>query len=198
MGKQQTIASDKTIAVTVNGVSIYQSQIITQKEYNQLSLETNTQQIDAESGLSDAEKESLKSQVLEQLTQTDQTILDNLINNEVILQEAKNEGLMANSADAVSMANSNYYGLKAMDSQSYQALQDYMAANGLTESQYLDQSVKIYQDTITRQNLYQKFIQTLPDTDTSDQIQSAWNNYVDELVQKANIVYYNTVSSTSS
>ncbi len=116
-----------------------------------------------------------------------QEILNDIIKNTVVLQEAKSKKLTANYNEAQKYIKENYNTVMATDNENSRLLKDYMEKLNLSENEYLKKSSEAYQDTMTRGNFYNAFVKEK--TGSSENIEKLYEEYVKKLVDKADIVY---------
>ena len=171
-GATKNTKTDKTVAATVNNTKIYQHQIDFQRASQQLSKEN------AENSGYDASKITV---------QTDKEILDELIRNEVVLQEAKKQKLAADYSEAKKYIKSNYDAIIEKNDENAKILKEYMNELELDEDEYIKQASEAYQNVLTRSNLYESFIKGK--IGTADELQQQYEIYVSELIKAASIKY---------
>lgn len=160
---------DKTVVAVVNNDKIYQHQIDIQLAAQKLS-QTNM----AEAG----GDPTLIPQ------RTEDEILDDLIRNAVLLQEAKAQKLTAKYSESKKYQEEQLSIVKAADDEQTRFYEQYIDEMGWTEKEYLKQVSLQWQKVMTRTNLYNKFFKDNPDA-----TEEAWEKYVDSLVEKADIKY---------
>lgn len=160
---------DKTVVAVVNNDKIYQYQIDIQLAAQKLS-QTNM----AEAG-GDPTLITIR---------TEEEILDDLIRNAVILQEAKSKKLTAKYSDAKAYQEEQLSIVKAADDEQTRFFEQYIDEMGWTEKEYLKQVSLQWQKVMTRANLYNKFFEDNPDA-----TEETWEKYIDSLVENADIEY---------
>ena len=160
---------DKTVAAIVNGDKIYKYQIDIQLAAQKLS-QTNMAEAGGDPSL---------------ITQrTEDEILDELIRNTVILQEAKKQKLTAKYSESKKYQEEQLSIVKAADDEQTRFFEQYIDEMGWTEKEYLNQVSLQWQKVMTRTNLYNKFFKDNPDA-----TDETCKKYVDSLVENADIEY---------
>ena len=160
---------DKTIIAVVDGDKIYQYQVDIQLASQKLS-QANMIEAGGDPTL---------------ITQrTEDEILDELIRNTVILQEAKKQKLTAKYSESKKYQEEQLSIVKAADDEQTRFFEQYIDEMGWTEKEYLKQVSLQWQKVMTRANLYNKFFEDNPNA-----TDETWKKYVDSLVEKADIKY---------
>ena len=160
---------DKTVAAIVNGDKIYKYQVDIQLAAQKLS-QANMAEAGGDPTL---------------ITQrTEDKILDDLIRNAVLLQEAKAQKLTAKYSEAKEYQEEQLSIVKAADDEQTRFYEQYIDEMGWTEKEYLKQVSLQWQKVMTRANLYNKFFEDNPDA-----TDETWKKYVDSLVENADIEY---------
>ena len=160
---------DKTVVAVVNNDKIYQYQIDMQLAAQKLS-QTNMAEAGGDPTL---------------ITQrTEDEILDELIRNTVILQEAKKQKLTAKYSESKKYQEEQLSIVKAADDEQTRFFEQYIDEMGWTEKEYLNQVSLQWQKVMTRTNLYNKFFKDNPDA-----TDETCKKYVDSLVENADIEY---------
>lgn len=160
---------DKTVVAVVNNDKIYQYQIDIQLAAQKLS-QTNM----AEAG-GDPTLITIR---------TEEEILDELIRNTVILQEAKKQKLTAKYSESKKYQEEQLSIVKAADDEQTRFFEQYIDEMCWTEKEYLKQVSLQWQKVMTRTNLYNKFFEDNPDA-----TDETCKKYVDSLVENADIEY---------
>lgn len=114
-------------------------------------------------------------------------ILDELIRDTVVRQEAERLGLEADYNEAYDLISSAYGDLKKQGGENYEFLKNYLKKLDLTESEYLQQGAEAYRRAMTRSNLYSHFVKDK--TGTDDELLAAYDEYVKQLIEKSEIEY---------
>ena len=168
-GVAKKYKEDKTVVAVVNNDKIYQYQIDMQLAAQKLS-QTNMAEAGGDPTL---------------ITQrTEDEILDELIRNTVILQEAKKQKLTAKYSESKKYQEEQLSIVKAADDEQTRFFEQYIDEMGWTEKEYLKQVSLQWQKVMTRANLYNKFFEDNPNA-----TDETWKKYVDSLVEKADIKY---------
>lgn len=166
-------ASDKdnrTVVAIVDGKEIYQETIDFLSKGEEISLKNSPEAVDGEKTEVDTE-----------------AILKKEIRNAVILSEAKRQGLTVSEKEAEEFTKKNHELVKEIGGDTYEMILDYMKAMELTEKEYLEVCTKNNQNKMTRSKLYQKFAEGK--TGGSDEIAAQYEEYIDTLVEKADVEY---------
>lgn len=182
---------DPAVAATVNGTDITAAQVQARRDYLALSAQNGLSQLETAQGLTEEQKQAMRAELEASANQTNSQILDSLIRQTVILQEAERQGLAVSEDAAYKQGKAAYTALKeaalAADApadavQNYAVIQDYMQANSLTEEAYLQTITPVYQQQLSRAALYESYSAT-----AADPGDAAFDAYVDTLVEAANI-----------
>ena len=160
---------DKTVIAVVDGDKIYQYQVDIQLASQKLS-QANMAEAGGDPTL---------------ITQrTEDEILDELIRNTVILQEAKKQKLTAKYSDAKAYQEEQFAAIKAANDDQSRFFEQYRKEMGWTEEEHLKQAALGWQESMTRTNLYNKYLEDNPDA-----TDETWKKHVDSLVENADIEY---------
>jgi len=162
--------NDKTIVAIVNGKKIYKETI------DFLASGEDLSQKNSISAIGDSNSNSDKN-----------SILQNQIRNIVVLSEAERLGLEASYEDAKKYTIENYELIKQIGGETYEIIKDYIEEMNLTEEEYLEKCTQTNQKMITRGNLYEHFIKDK--TGTNEELLEQYEEYVNELIKKADIEY---------
>lgn len=185
---------NEEVAVTVNGEKIYQSTVNLQLEYSKLSYLMSVNQLESKD-IPEEQKQQLLEKI-KSLQQTEDGILNQLIKESVILQEAERQGITFSDEEAMSYALEQFALVKnsvVTDDTSptgilnYEFFKKYIAALHLTEEQYIDKAAEAYK----RMFIIKKFNETIAAVNqTPSSIEeSNLSSYVDSLLSQAEIVY---------
>ncbi|MBE6733470.1 MAG: hypothetical protein E7561_05695 [Ruminococcaceae bacterium] len=165
--------TESDVIVTVNGEKIYRQTVeilLKGKEISAKSLE-NTEYyegpIDKEVAIEEIINESIR--------------------DIVVRQEAEKKGLKADYETAKKDAIEAYNMVKEENAENYQFLLEYMKVMDYSEEEYLEIVVDGYINMYTRANHYDWFVEGK--TGTYDQLVEEYEEYVQTLIEKANIVY---------
>lgn len=164
--------SDETVLAVVNNQKIYKSQVDIIKWSQELSRKN---------------AKAFGTDGTEITVQSEEEILNDLIRNTVVTQEAKKQKLTANYSDAKKYVQSNYELLMSNNDENSEFLKEYMRELDLSESEYIELAAKEYQDVMMRGNLYNDFVSK--NSGKQENVDDLYNEYVAELLSKADIVY---------
>lgn len=166
------IKNDKTVVAIVDNEKIYKYQIDFIKASQRLSQKNaELSGIDA-SGIT---------------VQSDEEILQQLVRNTVIVQEAKRQKKEAKYSDAQKYIKTNYDKIMADNDANSEFLKKYMSELGLSENEYIKLASQGYQDTMTRENFYNDF--ALKNSEATENIQELYEQYVLQLLDGADVEY---------
>ena len=165
-------SNDKTVVAIVNGKEIYQETIDFLASGEGLS-KNNTQQISEDTNS----------------TYDKDVILKKQVRNAVVLSEAERLGLTASYKEAEEYTKENYNLVKEIGGETYQIIKDYMAEMEMSEDEYLKKSTEVNRNMLTRAKLYDNFIKDK--NGTNEELLAEYENYVDELIDNADIDYKN-------
>lgn len=177
--------NDKAVAATVNGEEIYESQIDIQLAFSELSYSLAAEQVE-NMGVSEEEKQRLLEQQKNSQKTRDE-MLEELVKQAVILQEAARRGITVSDEEAAAYASEQYALFKEAASENEQNaandefLQMYMQENGWTEEDYLKQVTNVYKKLLI-QNAFYKVLSEEEKIDNVD-------DYVNQLVAQATVLY---------
>lgn len=115
-------------------------------------------------------------------------------------QQAEKDGLVPSYEEAYEANEQNYQLAKtyAEDSNyanedtilAYEILKAYMKAKHWNEKEYLEQTAYEYQINMAVGNLYNKFKESYADEADENKIRAAYEDYLDTLVEEADIQYF--------
>ena len=164
---------ESDVIVVVNGEKIYRHSVEAQMKASEMSAQTlqNTENNQSSVDKDEAEKE----------------IINEKIRNIVVRQEAERKGLTADYETAKKAALESYNNAKELDDENYQFLLDYMEAMDYTEEEYIEIMINGYIKMYTRANLYDWFVKGKEGT--YEQLVSEYEEYVQSLIDKADIIY---------
>lgn len=192
-------SEDKTVAATVNGEPVYSSSLLFKKDFYRLSTELSTKQIN-EMNISEDEKQVFLEKLKSTNNKTDKEILDDLIKQKVIMQEAHKKGLTVSDEKARLYAKEQIglcknAGLDKNASEdakkNYEFMQYYMEQMNLTEEKYIDRSVSSYKSILEKGLLLKDFSDTyLQGGGNAAELDGAFEDYQNDLLKKAEIVYF--------
>lgn len=165
---------DKTVVAVVDNEKIYKYQVDFMQSSQRLSKEN------AEKNGYDASEITVDSA---------DKILKSIIRETVALNEAKRLKLTAKYSDAKKYITENYNAMMSEDSENSRFMKQYLNEMNFSEKEYLKQASEAYQDTLTRTNLYNYFIKDREGTE--EELKLQYEQYLDELTDKADIVYTN-------
>lgn len=168
--------SEKTVVAIIGDKKIYRE---------------NIDMVKASEALSNKQKEEYAQQnglpVPKASESSEEEILKQLIRQNVIYQQAENDGVLPSYEDAYSMAEENYNIIMELNNENTEFLKDYMEALNIDENEYIKRSAESNRFLMAQNNLYKKFIEGKSGTD--EELKAAFEIYVDELVEKADIEY---------
>lgn len=189
--KNLTIQKDEKILATVNGEKLYKSDVDFQCEFSDLSYTLAAKQLDR-MNIPEAQKQDLLKQQRDS-QKTEAEILDDLIKETVILQEAKRQGISISDEEARAFALEQYTLLKelALTSEpsspnriNYEFIKQYMEKMDLTEEEYIDKATIEYKKLL----ILNKFYESAAITNRISN-QNNMDNYTETLLRQAEIVY---------
>ena len=164
---------EMTVVVTVDGIAIYKETIDFLIAGYEFSQENLTQQTGNEMyNITVPTREEI---IAEQIKQT------------VVLQEAKRLGLEYDYDKAYKSAKESYDMAKEINDENYKLMLAYMDKRNLSEEEYLKLIAQSYQNSFTRNNLYNDFIKDKQGTE--EELKNQFDAYVEQLLEKAEIVY---------
>ncbi len=164
--------SNEEIVAVVNGEKITKKHIDFIVEYKTLS-NKNAEQYEKENGL------EVKTRTVDR-----KQIINEEIKKVVIWQETQKQNLVVDYEEAYKQAKQIYEGSKS-DKYVKEELEEYMKANDLSESEYIELYAKSYQKQLSQQKLYEKITECIDDSK-----QEYYSNYVDELVKNSEITIF--------
>lgn len=151
----------------------------------------NIEMVKASEALSNKQKEEYAQQnglPVPKFSQRDEEeILEQLIRQNVIYQQAETDGILPSYADAYSMAEENYNIIIKQNNENTEFLKNYMRALNIHEKEYIKRSAESNRFLMAQNNLYKKFIEGKSGTD--EELKAQFEKYVDTLVEKADIQY---------
>ncbi len=118
---------------------------------------------------------------------TREEIINEQIRSSVILNEAEKLGLYVDYDEAYKIGKDAYDITLQNKDENYEFLLKYMEVLGLSEEEYLDLVAKSYQTSMMKSNLYREF--TKDKRGNEEELKKQFEIYVDELVEKAEIIY---------
>ena len=165
--------TESDVIVTVNGEKIYRQNVEIQLKWKEMSAKSleNTEYYE---GTID------KEVAIEE-------IINKKIRNIVVRQEAEKKGLKADYETAKKDAVEAFNMIKEANDDNYRFLLEYMKEMDYTEEEYIELSVENYIEMYTRANLYDWFVEGK--TGTYEQLVEEYEEYVQTLIDKADIVY---------
>lgn len=190
--KSKELRTNDVVLVKVNGEEIYESEVETEQEFSKLSYSLALSQID-DMEIDESTKFFLKNQQKEML-KTKEEIIDNIIRDILLLQEAKRQGVTISLEEARRFAVEQYTILKelaatsgsSVDKKNYEFILLYMKEMNMTEEQYIDSTVEKYRKILIINKLYE-MQQKVDNIAINDEGFS--EEYVETLFQNAEIVY---------
>lgn len=165
-----------TVIATVGDEKIYQETIDFLMEGYKFSQKNFTQN-----------KTSSEIAIQSETLPTEKEIIREQVKKLVILQDAEKLGLKADYEESYQCAKDNYDLAKKVNDENYKLIESYIKKLNLTETEYLDLIAQSYQNSFTRANHYKKFIEDK--TGTDEELKSQYDNYVNELIENADIIY---------
>ncbi len=128
-------------------------------------------------------KEALSGSVL-----SEADLMYTVIGETAVLNEAKKQGLAMSPEDAKNSALQNLQSGTATP-EGLGAYRTFLNEMGISEDTFLEKLTTQIQEGTTKNNLFNAFIQVLPQEMQQDQnsVYSAWNTYVNSLVEKASV-----------
>lgn len=191
----QSVNSNKNIkiAASINGRDVSEKRVQVYLKLNETASKMNNQLL-SEMDIS----ENDKRQIMAKNTNiTREQALDKIIAKEVILQEAQKLGLMATEAEISEYFSQLEDALSKADPQSvYNAeniLQAYCDGLGMSRKQYRQEiETEMVREEITIKKLMDYYFTTTKTLSeaSQDEMQNAFNTYVEELRKDAEIVIY--------
>lgn len=163
---------EEEIVVEVNGEKIYRSSIDSLVLSKQIIAE-NAQQ------LNNSETETFDEEAAEK------EVIEEQIRDIVVFQKAEELGLTVSYEEAYVEAVDAYTLAKELNEE--QVAIKYMEAMDMTEEEYLEQIGKVYQKMLTRAKLYEKFAEGREES--YDVVASEYEEYIQELISEADIVF---------
>jgi len=186
--------NDKTVAATVNGEPIYKSSVKFMKGFYKLSTALSTKQIN-EMDIPDEEKQVLLEKLANRDSQkTDKQILEDLIKQKVVLQEAHKKGITVSDDQAYQYAKEQLELCKKAglaedateeDKENYEFMLAYMEEMQLTEAEYINEAKDAYKNMMERALLYNDFKEAyLQNGGDENELENAMESYENELIKK--------------
>lgn len=169
-------SDNKTVIAIVEDSEIYQENIDMVKASETLSNKHAKEY---------AEKNGIDSP--QSTPRTDEEILNELIQNKVIYQQAEREGLLPDYKEAYSLAEENYNLIIEADDENTEFIKKYMETLGLDKDGYIEGSAQANFALMAQNNLYKKFIEGK--SGTAEELKAQFEEYVDTLVENADIQY---------
>lgn len=117
-----------------------------------------------------------------------QTILDDLIRERVVKQEAERSEISVDYREAYDALKETFEILEENpDDESTKALERYKKAVGLSDEEYFERTVEAYRSQLMITRLYENFAETVDGT--SFDAERAYEEYVLNLIKEAEIIY---------
>lgn len=144
------------------------------------------------------QKQELLEQQKKYTQKTDREILDDIIRDVVIMQEAHRQGITVSDEEAYNFGKEQFNLVKkaaespnasATDVQNYQVLVEYMKNKNWSEEQYLEEVGESYKDILVQQKFYETYLASYNSITNSINEDSSYQQYIDNLVNQATIVY---------
>lgn len=194
--KTKIVQNDQTIAATVNREPIYQSSISVWREYIELSYQTGVSQVES-LDIPEEQKQTYLEKLEDNRNQTDEEILNALIENKVLSQEAERQGItVSEEEEAYHLAETAYETLKdaankadatETDKNNYLFITEYRQSMQMTEEEYLKRAADGYKEALIRAKLLNNFSKALPEQANESDTKGEEENYIEELMKNANI-----------
>lgn len=190
--KSKALQKDDTVLLTVNGAEIYVSDVEMELEFLKLSQSLTKAQIDT-MDVDDSVKEALINKHKEAQRTRDE-IVDDLITNTLLLQEAERQGITVSVEDAREEAREQYTAVMERaetsdsyaDKMNYELLLLYMQEMDMTEEQYIERAAEEYRKMLIINKLYE----TQQKADKSTVSDGSFSEeYIESLFDKAEIEY---------
>lgn len=185
------------VAATVNGERIYVSEISDCLKSQSIMAEC-IQDIKVD-GITEQQKEQMIKNTNK--FKSDKDVLDNIIRNIVILQEAHRRGFYGDIEESKKTVTDSFNMLMEENENSdYDSmfvfnkdlLLMYIEKQGITKDEYLIKSAEGNKLSTERALLEEDFKKSyslaFPDENTDEQLEKAYNDYIDKLVSEADIV----------
>lgn len=163
------LKEDKTLVAIVNGEKIYQYQIDIQNAAQELSKKN----IVAAGG-----DEKLA------IIKTEDEIIENLIRQTVVFQEAKNQKLTAKYSEAKKYQEEQISMIMSANDEQSRFLEQYLQEMSWSEKEFIEHAATQWQREMTKSNLKNKFFEK-----NSSATEQDYEEYVDRLVEAAEIEY---------
>lgn len=184
---QKTLREDTSVAAKVNGDPIYQWQIETKLNENEMALNNFRMNLDT-TNQSEEEKANLLEIYQSTLVLNKKDIMNDLIRDAVIHNEAGKRGLLISDEDALAAVKQVYENNVKKTPELYASVQMYMEVMNLSEDDYLRSGMEDYKKEMGQASLYQ---QITAGVDTDAKKKEAFNAAVDEWVHQADITILN-------
>lgn len=190
--------NNKTVAALVNGEPIYKSTVDFQREYHELSYKTGISKIES-LDIPEEKKQKYLADLEDKRNETDEEILDTLIENQVLMKEAQKQGIQVSYEKAYNQETEQFKVLKKaalrenaeeIDKNNYLFITEYMKSMNMTEEEYLEQAANVYRTALMRGQLLKNFSATISAQKDQSEIDAQVNEYVKNLVEKADIKKY--------
>ena len=184
---QKALREDNSVAAKVNGDPIYQWQIETIMNENNQALKYYRMNLDTMN-----QSEEAKANLLEIYQSTlllnKKDIMNDLIRDAVIQNEAGKRGLLISDEDALAAVKQVYENNVKKTPELYASAQMYMEVMNLSEDDYLRMGMEDYKKEMGQASLYQ---QITAGVDTDAEKKEAFNAAVDEGVHQADMTILN-------
>lgn len=187
--------SNKNLVATVNGTDITEEQLQDQLKINEVFKEVISSHIDdiTTSGNKeitlkrlDEQRPADRDKTIKKLVETAYFLgMDNSISKDEAEKQIKQQ---LDNLDAYSGQYDNVKVNREIMNECFEKL-------STTEEQYIKDSADSYIAMVNRQRMYNKFIEDenlAVDENNSDEVRNKFEQYLDEQLKKADIVYYNS------
>ena len=177
--------NDDDKLVKVNGEVIYYKEFKIKKSFNQLTYDIYKSQPDFDK-LSQQQKSDIEKQYVDLISKSNETIIRELIESKVLIQEAQKLGLSVDRHHAYEQHKSNYETIKQAGDDNYKFIASYIEENDITEEEYLELAGDAYCDLISKTNLENHYY-------NNDNLKAEFKSfdiYVEYLIDIADIEYY--------
>ncbi len=169
---------DETIVVTVGNEKIYQWQIDQIVKSSKISIENAKAQF--------SEKQ-LKEMGIFLSAKSEDKALEELIEKQVLLNEAERQNLIIDEENARKIAQQNFENVKKENGESYAVIKKYIQNNSLTEEKYIEQLTSVYVKNAKIAKVKEIYETSFAGTQEEKEI--ALNRYIDSLISSENIEY---------
>ena len=183
----KALQEDTSVAAQVNGDPIYQWQIETKLNENEMALNSFRMNLDT-TNQSEEEKANLLEIYQSTLLLNKKDIMNDLIRDAVIHNEAGKRGLLISDEEALAAVKQVYENNVKKTPELYASVQMYMEVMNLTEDDYLRSGMEDYKKEMGEASLYQQITAGL---DTDEEKNEAFHAAVEEWVEQADITIFN-------